>query len=112
MKGYGPLESKACKWGPNTNSYIHIIQLLQSAAENTNTHILTHSNTALYGRLHVDDIYIQSALPKLNSHKPNNRPSRRPPPQPPSHLPLSLTPHKPNCPPPPTQSQWIRLRQS
>ena len=61
MKGYGPLGSKACKWGPKTNSYINIIQLLQSAAEITNTRILTHSHTALYGRLHVDD-YIYSQL--------------------------------------------------
>ena len=56
MKVYGPLGSRACKWGPKTNSYINIIQLLQSATENTHTHILTHSHTALYGRLHVDDI--------------------------------------------------------
>ena len=61
MKGYGPLGSTACKWGPGTNSYINIIQLLQSATEKL-SHILTHSHTALYGRLHVDDINSSTQL--------------------------------------------------
>ena len=64
MKGYGSLRSKACKWGLKTNSKIQYNYYSQLQKNNL-TYILTHSRTALYGRLHIlheDDIDHSSIL--------------------------------------------------